>query len=194
MKYLLDPLKGLLGSLFGLSIHPAFAAAFVLASWQAGGHPLLCLAGALPFLLGLIACLCIEWSAPDATGYQRGKLPDWAYLWCTPDEDAPGDVMGEPAVQWCYAHLGKTITALYWHLERNRGMGLSFLFSRKTDDGTYLDGNAWGFIEIPSGAWRWQQKIFPGISIGVGTQTTKVKGQMWIRPWVGIKTTHHGRP
>ena len=192
MKYIIDPILGLVSALFGLVIHPCVAALFAWSAWHVGS-PMLLL-GVAPFGLGLLACLSIKWTGADETGYLRGDLPTWAYPWCTPDERAPGDVRGEAALIWVYKTLGPTAAAIYWHLERNRGMGLSFLLSRKTSDRRYLEGNAWGFVEIPSGAWRWQRKICPWVYVGVGTQTTMAKDQMWIRPWVGIKVTHNGNP
>lgn len=191
MKYILDPIMGLLASLFGLLVHPLFFFIFAITGYIY--YPYL-YALTAPFLLGALACLSVKWAPADETGYQRGKLPGWAKAWSTLDEDPPGDVRGEASVKWVYAKLGKTVATMYWLLERNRGMGLSYMLARKTSDLTYLDGNAWGFIEIPSGAWRWQQKLGPWFYVGVGTQTTRVGDDMWIRPWVGFKIQHGNNP
>lgn len=191
MKYITAIVLGLLVGVFGVVIHPVAAAlfgylAYVHSPWYA--------LGVLPFLIGLVACLRTEWGSPDENGYLRGKLPGWAYAWSTPDEAAPGDVRGEPWVQNVYHWCGPTVACIYWHLERNRGMGLSYLVSRKTSDQRYLDGDQWGYQEIPSGAWRRVWRIGSFASIGIGNQTTMVKGQMWIRPWVSAKSQHDGNP
>ena len=191
MKYLLDPILGLVASIFGILIHPLFAAVFTILGLC---YSSLWLLGTVPFLIGVLACMCIKWSPKDDTEYQRGKLPKWAYAWSTPDEDPPGDIRGEASVKWVYAHLGKTLCTMYWLLERNRGMGFSYLISRSTKDLTFLDGNAWGFIEIPSGAWRYTLKLGQLFTLGVGTQTTLVGDTMWIRPWVAFKRQHNGNP
>lgn len=196
LKYPKDTFLGILASAFGLIIHPVIAGIFAYLAWR---YSIYYAAGILPFLIGLYACIRTEWEGIDENGYLRGKLPAWAYAYSTPDEDAPGDVRGEAALKWVYKYLGPTVACIYWHLERNRGMGFSFKIARKSPDLEYLDGKAWGFIEIASGAWRWQRKFFPWfkgewLSIGIGTQTTMRHGEMWIRPWFGIKVTHSGNP
>lgn len=191
MKYLTAVVLGLLVGAFGLSIHPVFAG---LAWYFAIMHSPWYAMGVAPFAIGFIACLLTEWGEVDENGYLRGKLPGWAYAWSTPDEAAPGDVRGEPWLKNVYRLFGPTAACMYWHLERNRGMGLSYMASRKTSDQRYLDGNAWGYQEIPSGAWRHVWRIGSIASFGIGNQTTMVQGQMWIRPWVSIKFQHNGNP
>lgn len=156
MKCIVDPLLGLVASLFGLVIHPAFA---VLFGYLACTESVYWALGCLPFVMGFIAVLCAQWDRMETDGYIRGDLPDWAAAYATLDERLPGDVRGEPSVKWAYANLGKTVCAMYWLLERNRGMGLSYLFSSTLPDGVYLDGNQWGYQELPNGAWRMVWRI-----------------------------------
>lgn len=191
MKYITAAVLGLLVGGFGVVIHPVVAALF---GYMAYAHSPWYALGVLPFLIGVVACLRASWTGPDETGYERGDVPGWAFAWSTPDERLPGDVRGEPSVKWAYKYLGRIVCSMYWLLERNRGMGLSYLVSRKTSDNRYLDGNQWGYQEIPSGAWRRVWRLGSFASIGIGNQTTMVKGQMWIRPWVSLKAQHNGNP
>lgn len=191
MKYIVDPILGLIASLFGLVIHPIFA---VLFGYLACTHSVYWVIGVLPFALGVIAVLCAQWDRMETDGYIRGDLPEWANAYATLDERLPGDVRGEPSVKWAYAHLGKTLCAMYWLLERNRGMGLSYLFSSTLPDGVYLDGDKWGWQELPNGAWRMVWRIGSFGSFGFGNQTTKADGVLWRRPWFAIKRQHGGNP
>ena len=186
-----DVFNGLLVGLFGIVIHPVAAAGF---GYLAFTSSIWYLPGVLPFAIGLVACLMTKWYGTDQNGYLRGKLPWWAYIWSTPDEDAPGDIRGEPWVKNVYRWCGPTVACIYWHLERNRGMGLSYLCSRILTDGVYLDGKKWGYQELPSGAWRWVGRLGSFASIGFGTQTTMVNGVMWCRPWLSAKLQHDGNP
>jgi len=185
-------MAGLAASLFGVLIHPVIAFAFVYLA--AINSSTLLLVGAIPFALGLIACLSVKWYTVDNMGYRRGRLPNWAYAWSTPDEDAPGDVRGEQWLKNVYNWFGPTIATCYWHLERNRGMGLSYMLSKKADSRMYLDGDKWGYQELPNGAWRNVWKIGSLFSVGIGNQTTMVNDQMWIRPWLSFKRQHGGNP
>lgn len=191
MKYIIDPLAGILAGVFGLVIHPLVAGYFWYLAWM---HSIWYALGVLPFAVGLVACLMTDWHGTDENGYLRGKLPWWGYSWSTPDEDAPGDVRGEPWLKNVYRWFGPTVACIYWHLERNRGMGLSYLCSRVLPDGIYLDGDKWGFQELPNGAWRRVWRIGSFASFGVGNQTTMVNGVMWCRPWVSVKRQHDGNP
>ena len=192
MKYIIDPLLGLIVALFGLVIHPVVAAMFGYAAWA---HSLYWAIGCAPLLIGFVAVLCTKWTGPDETGYERGDLPSWAFAWSTPDERLPGDIRGEPSVKWAYKHLGRIVCSMYWLLERNRGMGLSFLVGRVLPDGKCLDGSLWGFQELPNGAWR---KVWKWGSWGqfcVGNQTTNFNGkEIYCRPWISVKAQHNGNP
>lgn len=193
MKYLIDPILGLLASLFGLVIHPLAAAIFAGCAWHYGLDWLY--AGTAPFLVGVLAVLTARWDAqPDVNGYVRGDLLRIFRLYETKDERLPGDVQGEPLIIWSYRNLGKVLTAMLWLLERNRGMGFSYLFARTLQDGIYLDGSKWGFQELPSGAWRRVWRIGPWWSFGVGNQTTLCNGVMYCRPWFSVKRQHDGKP
>lgn len=191
MKYLIDVLSGIIVGVFGLVIHPLFA---LLSGYYAWTSSMYWLVGCLPFVLGLLAVLSAKWDSSETDGYIRGDLPEWAMIWSTLDERLPGDVRGEPSVKWAYKYLGKTLCSMYWILERNRGMGLSYIFSKVLTDGVYLDGNQWGFQELPNGAWRKVWRLGSFASFGIGNQTTMVNGVMWRRPWVSIKRQHNGNP
>lgn len=192
MKYILDPLAGILVAVFGIVIHPLVAAAF---AWAATRYSIYWAIGCLPFVVGFIAVLCAKWDTEATDGYVRGDLPRWAAVFETPDERLPGDVRGEPSVKWAYAHLGKTVCAMYWLLERNRGMGISFTLGRPLPDGQYLDGSLWGFQELSNGAWRRVWKLGSWGQFCVGNQTTNYHGKIaYCRPWFSIKSQHNGMP
>jgi len=189
MNYVIDPLKGLVCTVFGLCIHPAIATAAIAYALYFRDYSALVLV--LPCLLGIVAILSARWEEVD--GLKHGYLPDWAFIWSTPDESLPGDLK-EPTLLKIDQKFGVLVASLYWLLERNRGLGLAFKFGKKLEDGVYIDGDKWGYQKLASGAWR---MVIPlgFVYLGFGNQTTKDRqGNLWALPWCSVRVPHDGHP
>lgn len=190
LKRVFDPLKGLACTLFGLLVHPFVCLLCAVAVWHWRMPALAALC--FPCIAATVAVLCAKWdSTNDANGIRRGDLPDWAGVFGTPDERLPGDVVGEPTVRKVWERYGKTACSLFWLLHRNRAIGLSFEWCREVD--AYLNGELWGFQELPSGAWRYVKRLGP-LQFGCGNQTTALKGKIYAVPWCTVKTVHGDKP
>jgi hypothetical protein len=184
VKYVIDPLKGLLCTLVGLSVTPSAFVCAVFAAVYAHNTYLYLLC--LPFTLCFIAVL--------SANYTTGQLPRWAALFATPDEGVPGDLK-EPRCRSVYTMYGKYVCALYWLTVRNKCHGLAFMLGRPLPDNQMLNGDLWGFQELPNGAWRWVKRLGP-IQLCAGNQTTLKRYEgIYAIPWLSIKRVKsHGLP
>lgn len=178
-----DVFLGILCTLYGLFVFPPIAMVFAVASLFTQNQWYLL--GCIPFLLGLMSVLTIDWD--------KKEMRFLSSVYATPDEPPPGDLL-EPDIKRLYDTRGKVVAALSWYLHRNRAMGMAAWFKRKLDDGVYLDGDKAGYQKLDNGAWR-NVKVLGVLQVGWGNQTTRNKqdGNLYAMPWFTIKFTRKGK-
>ena len=167
MKYVIDPLKGLLIALFGLFVAP---------------------------IAMLPLCLLIKWDSEPTTGGDggeysrtiRGDLRILGSIFATPDERFPGGLNEPTVVKWLEKY-GKTWCSYLWAGTRNRAMGLAQLMGHETTDYIPEGDGYWERGDI----WRYGLTLGP-VRIVIGWQVYGNVGplkQFWAVPLFTIKNS-----
>jgi len=157
MKFIIDPLKGLICSLFGVFTRIYVAAIIGFCAWHFRSPYLAILT--LPWIGFMLSWLSIKWDAEPSPGGDggdpsrtiRGDARLLRSIYQTPDERYPGDIT-QPAVGAWLQRFGKWICAYLWGGDRNVAQGLGRVLGKEVSgympdggDGYWSNGEVWRY-------------------------------------------------